>query len=101
MVELSNRITSAEGDWHPTLETKNPRPKTHLMRVMLNANLAVEKRFANGTQGRLLHWHPAQTDGKRKALPAYSTELTARFCKESSLTKQTMMPGTYFYIYFG
>ena len=67
------------------------------MRVMLNANLAVEQRFANGTQGRLLHWHPAQTGGKGKALPAYSPELTARFCKESSLTKQIMMPGTLFF----
>ena len=55
-------------------------------------NIAVDQRFANGTQGRLLHWHPAATESIRKALPAYSQDLLARFCKESSLSKQEMMP---------
>ena len=74
-------------------------------------------RFANGTQGRLLHWAPGATENKRRALPAYcrglsvfeharrcelflsfgscvlrGPELLARFCKESSLTKNTLLP---------
>jgi len=85
-------------------------------KVMLIANLAVDQRFANGirglgqilngclqsvctwypvslgTQGRLLQWHPAETESKRRALPAYCPDLLARFCKESSLGKQEMLP---------
>ena len=29
------------------------------------------QRFANGTQGRMLQWHPGSTESKRRALPAY------------------------------
>ena len=43
-------------------------------------------------QGRLLQWHPAATDSKRKALPAYCPDLLARFCKETSLSKAEMLP---------
>ena len=39
------------------------------------------QRFANGTQGRLLQWHPAANESKRRALPAYCPDLLARFCK--------------------
>ena len=56
------------------------------------SNLAVDQRFANGTQGRLLHWHPGATENNRCALPAYCPDLLARFCKESSLNKAEMLP---------
>ena len=59
-------------------------------------NIAVDQRFANGTQGRLLHWHPAETESKRKALPAYCQDLLVRFCKESALNKTELMPGVCF-----
>ena len=52
----------------------------------------MDERFANGTQGRLLHWHPGATESKRRALPAYCSDLLARFCKETSLSKQEMLP---------
>ena len=68
------------------------RGQPHLMRVMLISNIAVDERFANGTQGRLLHWHPGATESKRRALPAYCSDLLARFCKESSLKKLEMIP---------
>ena len=45
-----------------------------------------------GSQGRLLQWHPGACESKRKALPAYCPDLLARFCKESSLSKQEMLP---------
>ena len=56
------------------------------------SNLAVDQRFANGTQGRLMHWHPAAMDSPRKALPASHPELQARFLKESSLHKHELLP---------
>ena len=59
---------------------------------MISSNLAVDQRFANGTQGRLLVWHPGATESKRKAVPAYCPDLLARFCKETSLQKQEMLP---------
>ena len=65
-------------------------------KVMMIQNIAVDQRFANGTQGRLLHWHPSATQGKSKALPAYCQELLARFCKESALSKTELMPGACF-----
>ena len=65
--------------------------------VMMIQNIAVDQRFANGTQGRLLHWHPTETESKRKALPAYSQDLLVRFCKESALSKTELMPGGCFY----
>ena len=61
-------------------------------KVMMIQNIAVDQRFANGTQGRLLHWHPAETESKRKALPAYCQDLLVRFCKESALSKTELMP---------
>ena len=45
-----------------------------------------------GSQGRLLQWHPGACESKRKALPAYCPDLLARFCKETSLAKQEMLP---------
>ena len=79
------------GDWHPDSETKSPPMTPHMMRTMLVSNLAVDQRFANGTQGRILHWHPASVLSK-KALPSSHPELIARFAKESSLRKQEMYP---------
>ena len=72
------------GDWHHASETMPLGAKPHMMRCMLNSNLAVDQRFANGTQGRLLQWHPGATESKRKALPAYCPDLLARFCKDAT-----------------
>ena len=38
------------GDWHVASETMPPRARPHMMRCMLISNLAVDQRFANGTQ---------------------------------------------------
>ena len=62
-----------------------------MMRVMLVSNLAVEQRFANGTQGRLMHWNPPSTE-KGKAIYSSRPELLARFAKESALHKPEMFP---------
>ena len=68
-------------------------------KVMMIQNIAVDQRFANGTQGRLLHWHPSATQSRGKALPAYCQDLLGRFCKESALSKKELMPGgcSYFF----
>jgi hypothetical protein len=79
------------GDWHKSSETKTSPLRPHLMRVMLVANLAVDMRFANGTQGRLLHWSP-RGDDMKKALSASHPELLARFAKESALSRPEMLP---------
>ena len=63
------------------------------MRAMLVANIAVDQRFANGTQGRVLHWSPDAAAKTSKAVPAYSPEVLVRFCKQGSTTKAEMMPG--------
>ena len=81
------------GDWHPKFETACPPLRPHFMRVMLVSNIAVENRFANGTQGRLMNWLPerASEDG-RKALLSSHPELLARFVKETSLNKAEFHP---------
>ena len=38
------------GDLHGASETKDQPMRPHMMRVMLVSNLAVDQRFANGTQ---------------------------------------------------
>ncbi len=58
---------------------------------MLVSNLAVEQRFANGTQGRLMYWNPPSSE-KGKALYSSHPELLARFVKESALQKREMFP---------
>ena len=79
------------GDWHPESETARHVPRPHMMRVMLTSNLAVEQRFANGTQGRLMYWNPPRTS-KGKSLYSSHPELLARFLKESALHKQELFP---------
>ena len=80
------------GDWHPTVETKMQiRARPYMMRVMLVSNLAVDQRFANGTQGRLMQWTPERVENK-KALPASFPNLLVRFVKEASLQKKEMFP---------
>ncbi len=79
------------GDWHPDSETGVPHAKPHMMRVMLVSNLAIPQRFANGMQGRVLHWYPASVLTK-KALPSSHPELLVRFAKESALKKSEMYP---------
>jgi hypothetical protein len=58
---------------------------------MLIANLAVDQRFANGTQGRLLSWTPASVETGR-ALSAGHPERHARFAKESSMSLPSLLP---------
>ena len=74
------------GDFQETFETAQLRAGRHLQRVMLIANLAMDMRFANGTQGRVLYFPPSRTDNK-KALPSSHPGLMARFVKESSMKK--------------
>ena len=75
------------------MENQTQRSTTHTMRAMLVANIAVDQRFANGTQGRVLHWSPDAVAKTSKAVPAYSPEVLVRFCKESSTTKADMTSG--------
>ena len=79
------------GDFHHDFETARHVPRPHMMRAMLVSNLAVEQRFANGTQGRLLYWHPEKAQ-RGKALYATHPELLARFAKESAMQKREMFP---------
>ena len=79
------------GDWHPDNETARPAARPHMMRVMLVSNLAVEQRFANGTQGRLMYWNPPSAE-KGKVLYSSRPELLARFVKESALNKRELFP---------
>ena len=58
---------------------------------MLVSNLDVQQRFANGTQGRLLYWYPDRLPEKRKCVSASCPDLTARFMKETSMTKTEML----------
>ena len=57
------------------------------MRMMLTANLSVQDRMANGTQGRLLQWQPDRDADDKKALLASHPELQARFLRETALKK--------------
>ena len=88
----SSWLLHLAGDFHGSFETKQVLHKSHLMRVMLTSNLAVDQRFANGTQGRLLHFSPADAavEGSKKAVavPASHPSICARFVKESSLRKR-------------
>ena len=53
------------GDWHPQHETATHVPRPHMMRVIINSNVDVPQGFVNGTQGRLLYWHPGAIENKR------------------------------------
>ena len=79
------------GDWHPQFETAGLVPRPHMMRAMLVANLDVEQRFANGTQGRLMQWSP-QKNRRGRTLYSSHPDLSVRFVKESSLQKREMFP---------
>ena len=46
------------GDWHYASETMPLGNRPHMMRVMLISNLAVDQRFANGTQGGIGAYPP-------------------------------------------
>ena len=73
------------GDGHADAEDTPISGVQHLMRVMLVANLAVDQRFANGTQMRVLYWHPRRTDRRNKPLRATDPELLVRCAKEAAL----------------
>ena len=85
-------ILHMAGDWHPEHETESHAPRPHMMRTMLVSNLAVQERFANGTQGRLMFWHPT-TCKKGKTLYSSNPELLARFVEDSASNKREMLPG--------
>jgi len=78
------------GDWSDVFETEASAIRPHMMRCMLVSNLALDQRFANGTQGRLLCWFPEKAE-TRKALQSSHPELFARFVKESSLRKPELL----------
>ena len=78
------------GDWSEAFETEASAIRPHMMRCMLVSNLALDQRFANGTQGRLLCWFPEKAES-RKALQSSYPELFARFVKESSLRKPELL----------
>ena len=86
-------LLQLSGDFHPSFETEPivDLEKHHMMRAMLAANLAVDQRFANGTQGKIIMFNPASVELK-KALPSSHPELIARFLKESSMSKQNLYP---------
>ena len=58
---------------------------------MLISNLDVERRFANGTQGRLLTWSPDKLPTQKQVVSAACAELTCRFAKEASKNKTEML----------
>ncbi len=66
--------------------------KRHMMRTMLTANLALDQRFANGTQGRIMMFFPKKTRDKRAALASCHRDLMARFLKETSVNKRELLP---------
>ena len=74
------------GDFHGRFETKQALHRPHHMRVMLTSNLAVDQRFANGTQGRLLHWSPPEVEGS-KAVPASHPDISARLLRANKTCK--------------
>ena len=80
------------GDFHLSYEFEEvvDPTKQHMMRAMLSANLAVDARFANGTQGRVMMFNPKCTNEKGTALSAGHSGLMARFLKESSLRKNEL-----------
>ena len=78
------------GDWSQAFETAASAIRPHMMRCMLVSNLALDQRFANGTQGRLLCWFPEKAE-TRKALQSSHPELFARFVKESSLREPELL----------
>jgi len=80
------------GDWHHASENCPGLLKPHMMRCMLVNNLAVDMCFVNGTQGRVLHWHPEKAYAKGKAISASHPEILVRFAKETSLKKSEMVP---------
>ena len=67
------------GDFHQEYETEDlvDPSKRHMMRAMLTANVAVDQRFANGTQGRIMMFHPTKTKDKYSALPSSHKDLMA------------------------
>ena len=87
-------LLQLSGDFHTSYETEEvvDPTKQHMMRAMLSANLAVDSRFANGTQGRVMMFHPKSTRDTRTALSAGNSGLMARFLKETSLRKDELFP---------
>ena len=89
-----------DGDFHGAFETKQVLHRPHHMRVMLTSNLAVDQRFANGTQGRSRRLEGCTGKSPRHIGPIYRSSKTykvqhtisnisARFVKESAVQKRT------------
>ena len=72
---------------HWLRDTAGTAQEKHSMRVMLITNVDVKQRFANGTQSKLLWWHPGSVE-RRKALPSSDPELLARFAKEAAFASK-------------
>ena len=92
MIRKRNRTQSLwtlhlAGDWNGEHVDKDPTAAPHLMRAMIVSNFDVANRFANGTQGRVLHWHPGSV-ARRKALAAGYKDLHIRFVKEVAYKTQ-------------
>ena len=51
----------------------------------------LDRHLANGTQGRLISWHPEKPTKDKKALLASHPDLTARFVKEGSVSKSELV----------
>ena len=82
-------ILHLAGDWlHDA--TSRLGSRKHLMRVMLNSNVALKERFVNGLQCRVLHWHPGHVE-KGKALFASHPELLVRIAKESAYASESAL----------
>ena len=62
------------------------------MRAMLVANLHVPARFANGAQGRVLHWEPNAGE-RARGIPAKDERILVKFCHEAPLGQRVKMPG--------
>jgi hypothetical protein len=72
------------GQW----QTDDPLPRQrqpYFMRAMLVANIDVENRFANGTQGRIVWWGPDVDDPKADPVSGLDPEVSLRFVHEDAL----------------
>ena len=78
------------GDW--LKDSVSPGKSKHLMRVMLISNVDVKQRFANGTQGRLLYWHPGFVENGQALLSSHP-ELLVRFVKETAYASERELIG--------
>jgi hypothetical protein len=93
---LIRRRAKTQSPWHLHLagcwkgDSMLQAHEPHFMRVMLNGNIAVQERFANGTLGRLVNWEPEAMPKGR--VPASYRDLSATFVKEGSMRHSELFP---------